>query len=135
MTKTSLGQGQRAEHRIVRYLQWRGWRIVARNWTCRGAELDIVCSRWRTLLIAEVRQRSNHLAARVSVDDAKLNRLKHGTLALVHQHKLWSYDLRWDLFTLNAQMHIKRHTNILDPVIRAAYETKQTAGKPVIPSE
>jgi Holliday junction resolvase-like predicted endonuclease len=75
----------------------RGWRICARNWIGGGGELDIVASRWRTLLIVEVRQRVTGAAAVASVDRAKLDRTLAAAQALVRSHGLERYRLRFDV--------------------------------------
>jgi putative endonuclease len=85
--------GLRAEALVARHLAWRGWRIVARNWIGGGGELDIVASRWRTLLVVEVRLRPSHEAAFASVDAGKLARTRAAAAALVHRHGLVRYRL------------------------------------------
>jgi Holliday junction resolvase-like predicted endonuclease len=75
----------------------RGWRICARNWIGGGGELDIVASRWRTLLSVEVRQRVTGAAAVASVDRAKLDRTLAAAQALVRSHGLERYRLRFDV--------------------------------------
>ena len=89
--------GAAAERRACRMLLLRGWRICARNWIGGGGELDIVASRWRTLLIVEVRQRVTGAAAVASVDRAKLNRTMAAAQALVRSHGLERYRLRFDV--------------------------------------
>jgi putative endonuclease len=94
-------QGSMAEQRVCWYLRWRGWRICARNWIGGGGELDIVASRWRTLLMVEVRQRTTTAAALASIDQAKLTRIMQATQALVRLHGLERYYLRYDAFGLD----------------------------------
>jgi Holliday junction resolvase-like predicted endonuclease len=89
--------GAAAEGRACRMLLLRGWRICARNWIGGGGELDIVASRWRTLLIVEVRQRVTGAAAVASVDRAKLDRTVAAARALVRSHGLERYRLRFDV--------------------------------------
>ena len=89
--------GAAAERRACRMLLLRGWRICARNWIGGGGELDIVASRWRTLLIVEVRQRVTGAAAVASVDRAKLDRTVASARALVRSHGLERYRLRFDV--------------------------------------
>lgn len=89
--------GDAAERRAVRMLMLRGWRICARNWIGGGGELDIVASRWRTLLIVEVRQRASTAAAVASVDRAKLDRTVAAARSLVRLHGLEQYRLRFDV--------------------------------------
>lgn len=89
--------GDAAERRASRMLMLRGWRICARNWIGGGGELDIVASRWRTLLIVEVRQRATTAAAVASVDRAKLDRTVAAARALVRLYGLEQYRLRFDV--------------------------------------
>lgn len=89
--------GAAAERRACRMLMLRGWRICARNWIGGGGELDIVASRWRTLLIVEVRQRVTGAAAVASVDRAKLDRTIAAARALIRTHGLERYRLRFDV--------------------------------------
>lgn len=41
------------------YLEARGLRVVARNFTCRGGELDLVCEDGETVVFVEVRARAS----------------------------------------------------------------------------
>ena len=89
--------GAAAERRAERMLILRGWRICARNWIGGGGELDIVASRWRTLLIVEVRQRASGAAALASIDRAKLDRTIAAARSLIRTHALERYRLRFDV--------------------------------------
>ncbi len=55
---TTAFQGRWAEQRVLRLLQQRGWRLVARNWHCRWGELDLVLCKPERLLVVEVKGRS-----------------------------------------------------------------------------
>lgn len=55
---SSAFQGRWAEQRVLRLLQQRGWRLLARNWHCRWGELDLVLGKPRRLLVVEVKGRS-----------------------------------------------------------------------------
>ncbi len=104
--------GQQAERRAEYYLRWRGWRICARNWIGGGGELDLVCSRWRTLLVVEVRQRSTVDAAFMSVDRAKLERTLAATAALVHTFHLERYHLRVDVIAIDGHGQLLRRRDV-----------------------
>ena len=104
--------GQQAERAAQRHLAWRGWRICARNWIGGGGELDVVASRWRTLLVAEVRRRVDHEVAGWSVDAAKLERTRRAAHALIRQHGLQRYRLRIDLFLYDAQGRLERRRDV-----------------------
>lgn len=104
--------GAWAEAVVARHLFWRGWRLAARNWIGGGGELDLVASRWRSLLIAEVRFRSAGEALR-SIDAAKLDRILDATDALIRQHGLERYRVRLDLYAVDRAGRIVRQRDIL----------------------
>ena len=95
------------------FLRRRGWRIVAMNWIGGGGELDIVASRWTTLLVVEVRQRADAGAAFLSVDRAKLDRTLAAANALIRLHQLQRYRLRIDVIGFGARGRIARRRDIL----------------------
>jgi putative endonuclease len=104
--------GAAAERRVERHLRWRGWRICARNWIGGGGELDLVCTRWRTLLIVEVRHRPSAAQAFQSVDDDKLARTRTAAHALVQTYRLERYHLRIDVIALDAAGRLHRHRDV-----------------------
>jgi putative endonuclease len=105
--------GARAELRACRYLRWRGWRICARNWIGGGGELDIVASRWRTLLIVEVRQRSDSANAFASIDRMKLERTLASARALILAHGLQRYHVRIDAIGIDGSGRLLRRRDLL----------------------
>lgn len=57
-SKTSQQQtGDEGETCACEYLQQQGWQVLARQWRCRGGELDIVAARDRSLAFVEVKTR------------------------------------------------------------------------------
>jgi putative endonuclease len=69
--------GKEAEDQAAEYLQRQGLAIVARNWRCRGGEIDLVCRQGATLVFVEVRarSRSDYGGAPASITAAKRQRL------------------------------------------------------------
>jgi putative endonuclease len=110
---TTVDVGRAAERRAERHLRWRGWRLCARNWTGGGGELDLVFSRWRTLLVVEVRRRPSTAAALRSVDRAKLDRTLAAAAALVARHHLERYRLRLDVIGLDPAGRLVRVRDVL----------------------
>ena len=51
--------GRRAEDLAARFLERQGLAVLARNFRCRGGELDLVCREAKTLVFVEVRLRRN----------------------------------------------------------------------------
>lgn len=105
--------GAAAERRAARHLWVRGWRICARNWIGGGGELDLVVSRWRTLVIVEVRRRPTLAEAFVSVDRAKLDRTIAAAHALVRSYGLERYRLRFDVIAIADDGELEWRRDIL----------------------
>lgn len=49
-------QGGWAEQRALRLLLSRGWSLVARNWSCRWGELDLLVAKGNRLLLVNCLQ-------------------------------------------------------------------------------
>jgi putative endonuclease len=105
--------GDEAERLACRHLRWRGWRICARNWIGGGGEIDIVASRWRTLLVVEVRQRVENAVAFASIDRAKLDRTLAAARALINANGLQRYRLRIDAIALDGRGRLLRRRDLL----------------------
>lgn len=71
------GAGSEAEARAARHLARHGLQILARNYRCRGGEIDLVCRDGATLVFVEVRLRTNsgYGGAAASITPAKQRRL------------------------------------------------------------
>lgn len=78
-------RGALAEERAAQLLQQAGYRILLRNFRCRGGELDIVAQRGQLLLIAEVRLRGSNAfgGAAQSITAAKRRRVLFATRCLL----------------------------------------------------
>lgn len=78
-----IGSGSEAEEQAARHLERHGLKILARNYRCRGGEIDLVCRDGATLVFVEVRLRTNagYGGAAASITPAKQRRL---TLAANH---------------------------------------------------
>ena len=82
---TTTDTGKRGEAQAAVFLEQHGLKVVARNYRCRGGELDLVCREGRTLVFVEVRLRASHAfgGAAASITAAKQRRI-----ALAAQHYL-----------------------------------------------
>ncbi len=54
---STAGKGRAAEQAAADYLAARGLRLEARNWRCKGGEIDLVMRDGATLVFVEVRAR------------------------------------------------------------------------------
>lgn len=70
-------KGADAEQRAAQYLQQHGLRIVAKNWSCKHGEIDLIAHDGATLVFVEVRLRhSNRFGgAAASITPAKQAKL------------------------------------------------------------
>jgi putative endonuclease len=95
--------GTRSERAAARFLRGRGYRIVARNYTCPYGELDLVALDGPTLVFVEVRSTGCADAERpaASVDAAKQSRLTNLALHYLQQHRLLGRPARFDVLTLS----------------------------------
>ena len=69
--------GARAEEQAARFLAERGLKILARNYRCRGGDIDLVCRDGATLVFVEVRLRTHpgFGGAAASITPAKQRRI------------------------------------------------------------
>ena len=70
--------GNKGERKAAIEYKKRGYKIVARNFSCRFGELDIVAAKHNTIVIAEVKTRKNadFAQAREFVDFRKQEKLR-----------------------------------------------------------
>src|SRR3569833_4369250 len=83
----SRALGALAEARAAEFLARKAYRIVDRNWTCKGGEIDLVCLDGDgTLVFVEVRARrsSSHGTPLETVVDLK--RRRHLRAAAIYLH-------------------------------------------------
>lgn len=90
--------GRAAEARALRFLQRQGLRLMARNWLCRGGELDLVMLDGDTWVFVEVRHRSRNDfgGALASLTPAKCRRLLHAARLFLQARGLMQSPCRFD---------------------------------------
>jgi putative endonuclease len=73
-----MNRGAAAEALAAEFLATRGLTIIARNYRCRGGEIDLIARDRETLVFVEVRLRSGAAfgGAAASITPAKRRRLK-----------------------------------------------------------
>jgi putative endonuclease len=84
-------RGRAAEALAARYLEARGLISIAKNFRCRGGELDLVCRDGEHLVVVEVRQRSKREfgGAIASIDAGKRRRLRRATAYFLLVNREW----------------------------------------------
>jgi putative endonuclease len=91
--------GQRGEAAAARFLEKKGYIIVARSDRMRHGELDLVAVDQRTVVFVEVKTRRSHDAGHPSdaVDEDKQRRLTRLALTYLKRHHLLEYPARFDV--------------------------------------
>ena len=97
--------GKDAEGRAARYLEEKGYRIVARNWRARRGELDLVAMHDGTLCFVEVRQRGGgaRVTALESIDRRKQASLVRAAQEYLLRHGLHRQAARFDVIAIDAR--------------------------------
>lgn len=102
-SETTKVIGDRAEEKATRFLEKRGFAVLARNFHCRGGEIDLVCRDGKTLVFVEVRLRRN---AGYGGAGASITASKQRRIILAAQHYLLAHarpdcDCRFDCVLLD----------------------------------
>ncbi|MBQ4121995.1 MAG: YraN family protein [Clostridia bacterium] len=90
--KSARKRGNRGENAVCRHLRLRGYRILQRNFTVKGGEIDIIATRFRYIVFVEVKTRSaatdtekyGHPAD--SVTEEKKQHLRHAASRYLSLH-------------------------------------------------
>ena len=87
---------------MARWYERNGFRVIARNWTMRGGEIDVVARRGNLVVVCEVKARrnANHGDPFEAITPRKIARLRRATAAFVAEHRSRSelrfHELRFD---------------------------------------
>jgi putative endonuclease len=87
--REALSFGARAETAAALWLQAKGYRILARGFTVRNGELDIIAARGDTIAFVEVKARGSLDAAHGAIDARKQRRLRHAAKVWL-THNPWA---------------------------------------------
>ena len=103
-TRQSSGSaGRQAEDLAARFLEKKKLRIIARNYRCRGGEIDLVCRDGKVLVFVEVRLRQNTAfgGAAASVTAIKQRRIILAAQHFLMTNALTNDDCRFDCILMN----------------------------------
>ena len=98
-------QGNIAEEQAAKYLQEKGYKILARNFSCKMGEIDIIAQdKQKTLVFVEVKQRKTNLfgGGLAAVNKAKQRRITLTAAAYIKKTKINYTALRFDIITVTA---------------------------------
>ncbi|EGB15911.1 Uncharacterized protein family UPF0102 [Pseudodesulfovibrio mercurii] len=91
-TERTRTAGDLGEDAAARYLEARGFRVLARNWRFHQWELDLICRDRDTVVFVEVKTRR---AGSMGAPGEALTRKKQARLIKAASHYLTEHDL-WD---------------------------------------
>ena len=111
---TSRDIGNAGEDAVCSYLKLRFYKVIARNYTVKGGELDIVSKRGSLLVFTEVKTRSakhTELFGRAadSVRAEKIKHLRTAAKKFISDNNFYSYKVRFDVaevYTNGSKMKI-----------------------------
>ncbi|MBQ9846044.1 MAG: YraN family protein [Oscillospiraceae bacterium] len=91
--------GNNGENKAANAYRKRGYKIIARNFSCRYGELDIVAQKGDTVVIAEVKTRknANFAQAKEFVDYNKQNKIRKTALLFLQKNNLLDSTVRFDV--------------------------------------
>ncbi len=94
--------GDYGERLAADHLRSLGMAILARNWTCRFGEIDIVARDGDTLVVCEVKTRTSatHGTALEAVSGLKVQRLRRALAAWLEANEVSPAGVRIDVVTV-----------------------------------
>lgn len=82
----NIAMGARAESLVASWYEENGFSVLARNWSCKSGEIDIVASDGRLIVFCEVKARSSERygSASEAVTVAKQRRVRTAAREYLH---------------------------------------------------
>ena len=95
--------GNRSERAAEKFLRRLGYRVLKRNYSCAGGELDLIALDDRCLVFVEVRSTAAQDVAGPanSIDRHKQRRIAHAALHFLRRHGLRDQTCRFDVLLLS----------------------------------
>ena len=107
----SIDKGRDGEERAARFLESRGYRVLARNVRVPGGEIDAVCLDGSTLVIVEVKLRdSSRFGSALAAVDARKRRTLRRIAADYAQVVAPAAKIRFDVVAVHGE-RLSLHQN------------------------
>ena len=106
-------QGNKAEDQAAKYLQNKGCKILARNFSCKVGEIDIIAEdKQNTIIFVEVKQRKTNLfgGGLAAVNKAKQRRITLTAAEYIKKTQVKYFALRFDIITITGN-DLKHYEN------------------------
>ena len=94
--------GQEGEDIACRALRERGYRIIARNWSCRFGEIDIIAMDKEDVVFVEVKGRESDVfgTPEEAIGPAKQKKISKAALHYLQEKGLGGRNARFDVVTI-----------------------------------
>lgn len=117
-----LKPGSRGESAACRLLEQNGYRVLARNFLCRGGEIDIVAQDGDALVFVEVKERSgaSHGTGCEAVTREKRRRIIHAARLFAARRGLSESPIRFDVVSIDRDAQGVAHARH----IRGAFDAR-----------
>jgi len=108
-------RGARGEAAAVKALEDAGYRVIERNFRCRGGEIDVVAEHGETLCFVEVRtrRRGAMVDGRASIDHRKRRKVARAARFYCAAHVVAERPMRFDVVDVQASEDGRFATEIL----------------------
>ncbi|MGH9135479.1 MAG: YraN family protein [Acidimicrobiales bacterium] len=99
MTLQRRALGADGEAAVAAWYESQGYEVLARNWSCRDGELDLIVRRARTIAFCEVKTRSSldFGAPAEAVNHDKRRRLRHLAAKWLDDAPVRPIEIRFDV--------------------------------------
>lgn len=100
MGELSRVRGALGEVRAEQAVMARGMTVLARNFSCRGAEIDLIALDGRVVAFIEVKMRTGASRGRAAVTPQKQKRVSLGALVYLSRNGLMDRQARFDVIEI-----------------------------------
>lgn len=94
--------GKQGENMATKYLQKKGYKIIARNFECKQGEIDIIAKDKKEYVFIEVKTRQNFQYGKPceAVNNQKKKHIYKATQYYIYSHKLENKFIRIDVIEI-----------------------------------
>ena len=98
-----LARARWAEQKVAQWYERNGYEVVARNWTMRGGELDVVARKGSLIVVCEVKARANDDfgTALEAMTEQKIFRVRRAGFAFLRELSESGLRVRFDVATMS----------------------------------
>ena len=95
--------GRDGERLAERYLQQKGYKVVERNYRCRGGEVDLIALDRKVIVFVEVKTRSDHRFGNPleAVENRKQKKMIQAAEFFLSEKKLHNREARFDVIGIS----------------------------------